>query len=91
MNIQLENVMSVYAGRPGCMCGCRGKHTYASKYVCEASKDRGYEVTPDEVSDRTIKIIVNKLAKNEDTEYDDGMFYLDTPTRSYVVYMKKEK
>jgi hypothetical protein len=23
----LENVEKVYSGRPGCMCGCRGRYT----------------------------------------------------------------
>jgi len=23
----LENVKTVYSGKPGCMCGCRGKYT----------------------------------------------------------------
>jgi hypothetical protein len=62
--ININNVMSVYSGKDGyCCCGCSGKHTYASKYCKIASEDRGYKVNEDEISDRTIKIIVNKMNK----------------------------
>lgn len=55
LSIQQDDVLSVYSGKPGCACGCRGKYSYASKLVAEASKNRGYKVTPDEVSDKNIK------------------------------------
>jgi len=62
--IKIDDVMSVYSGINGqCCCGCAGKHTYASKYQKIASKDRGYEVGDEEVSDRTVKLIVNKMNK----------------------------
>ena len=62
--IKIDDVMSVYSGENGhCCCGCAGKHTYASQYQKIASKDRGYEVGDEEVSDRTVKLIVNKMNK----------------------------
>lgn len=61
--INVNKVKSVYSGRPGCCCGCQGKHSYASATRIEAGKSRGYEVSDDEVSDRSVKMIVNKLNK----------------------------
>lgn len=29
--IELDKVTSVYSGKHGCACGCRGKYTYASQ------------------------------------------------------------
>jgi hypothetical protein len=60
--IDVTTIRQVYSGRNGaCCCGCAGKHTYSSTDVAGASKRRGYEVTPDEVSDRTVKMIVGKM------------------------------
>jgi len=57
--------MSVYSGINGkCCCGCAGKHTYASKHQKIASKDRGYKVGDEEVCDKTVKLIVNKMNKH---------------------------
>lgn len=62
--IKINDVMSVYSGINGqCCCGCAGKHTYASQHQKIASKNRGYEVDDEEVSDRTVKLIVNKMNK----------------------------
>lgn len=27
LNLKFENVARVYSGKPGCMCGCRGKYS----------------------------------------------------------------
>lgn len=68
--IKIENVMSVYSGTNGkCCCGCSGKHSYASAHRVVASKDRGYEVTDKDVSDRSVKLIVGKI--NRSTEPKD--------------------
>lgn len=84
--IDLQDVSSVYSGRPGCACGCRGKHTYASAH-------RGYPVTDNEVSDRTVKMMVNKMNKlisDPCNEIDYGGSYVacETCTRLYIVYLK---
>jgi len=94
--IDLQNVMSTYSGqRFKCACGCAGKHTYAKQYQELASKSRGYEVTDDEVSDRGVKIIVNKMNKliteGYQTEVYDDFISVDTDERVYVAYFRKDK
>lgn len=60
--IDLKQIQSVYSGKNGkCCCGCAGKHTYASAHRAAASKNRGYEITDNEISDRSVKLIVDKI------------------------------
>lgn len=95
----LENVVSVYSGKAySCACGCKGKHTYASAYVNMASAIRGYEVKPDEVNDRTVKMIFNKVfggkygpaLNNDDTNQNHDIYYLIKGNREYIIYFKKD-
>lgn len=63
INIDIKEVADVYSGKPGCMCGCLGKYSYASDWVVEGGLNRGYPVEQEDVSDRSIKIISGKLMK----------------------------
>ena len=90
--IDIKDVMQVYSGRNGrCCCGCSGKHTYASEYRKMASKHRGYPVTDDEVSDRTVKLIVGKLNKliaqgRSDYTRPDFVSAVSDTGRLYIAY-----
>jgi hypothetical protein len=79
--IDPSNVISVYSGRPGCMCGCKGKRRFASKLVAQAAKDRGYAIDADEISDLSIKRIVAKLNASPDTVIEGDGAFLETETR----------
>lgn len=81
--------MSVYSGAPGCCCGCRGNHRYASKHVEVAGKHRGYAVGPKEISDRSVAVIFNKVRKNADKlEFPDreDFFSVEIGGRLLIVY-----
>lgn len=89
--INVNAVGKVYSGRPGCMCGCRGKYTAATKHLEWANKDRGYPYlsAAGEVSDRSVAVIVNKMNKfAELLEWaDDGQYaYLELDGRIYCAY-----
>ena len=75
----LANVRKVYSGKPGCMCGCRGKYSYA-----QGCADSEY----DEVNERSVKIIFNKVMNDPKHKIEDGIAFVDTGTRSLVVYFK---
>jgi hypothetical protein len=63
--IELSNIESVYSGKAGlCACGCAGKYTFGTLHRELAQKRRGYSVDDDEVSDRTVKLVLNKIKKN---------------------------
>ena len=75
----LANVRKVYSGRHGCMCGCRGKYSYAA-----GCTDSEY----DEVNERSVKILFNKVMNNPARKIEDNIAFVDTDTRSLVVYFK---
>jgi len=52
---------SSYSGRVGCMCGCMGTYKYRASHDAKAS--RGYDLSPDEISDRAVNSKVNKLIR----------------------------
>ena len=75
----LANVKTVYSGKPGCMCGCRGKYSYAQG--CE----EGYD---DQVNERSVKILFNKVMNNPAHKVEDNCAFVETDTRNLVVYFK---
>ena len=75
----LANVQKVYSGKPGCMCGCRGKYSYAAG--CTESQ---YDV----VNERSVKILFNKVMNHPERTLEPGYAYVDTGTRNLVVYFK---
>lgn len=91
IQIDVKDVRSVYSGRPGCCCGCRGKHTYSSAHRAEAQENRGYEITDDEVNDKVVKLHVSRINKaiaagDPGVEFDENYACLETPTRWWIVY-----
>lgn len=89
------NVMSVYSGKAGkCYCGCSGNHRHASAHVVAASKDRGYEVTADEVNDRQVRkvtgILLENIKKGEHVEDFGSGVSIEVGPRVYIVYFVPE-
>lgn len=70
----LDNVTRVYNGRRGCMCGCKGSYD-----------------TPESNPSRS-RNLLNRVLKNPDTRYcrHSHSLYLDTDTRSTVVYLSAD-
>lgn len=92
MNLTTDNVLSVYSGKDGrCCCGCSGKHFYASAHVEAASKDRGYDVKPEEVSDKMIRKVIGILnaAKAEDVQRHAHFLATTIGERLYIAYFKR--
>jgi hypothetical protein len=89
--VVLEKVMSVYSGIDGkCCCGCSGKHTYASAHVRTGSRHRGYPVKDDEVNDRVVKRVVNKINRlidaGEPVSIDEDFVSAVVGRRVYIAY-----
>lgn len=84
-----DKILSVYSGKPGCMCGCRGKHYYNPTHREEASKKRGYAVEDGEISPRMIKRVLGILQKtSSQVEYGARWISSDVGGRRYVIYFK---
>jgi len=91
LNIKIDDVASVYSGKVNhCCCGCAGKHTVASKWRAYVGRDRGYEVRDEEVSDRTVKLILNKIAKVGPDQVNDDFVSAETDSRLYIAYLVKK-
>lgn len=88
--IKIEQVSSVYSGRDGkCCCGCSGKHRYASAHREWAGENRGYKVSDEDVSDRSVKLLVNKMNAHLGVAYCEGDHYvLVLGQRLYLAYLK---
>jgi hypothetical protein len=92
---KIENVQSVYSGRVAtCCCGCAGKHSYPESSRGRGKEIRGYDISDDEISDRSVKTIFNKVFGGKYGEHDvvrknnGDVIYcsVDTDTRTYIVY-----
>jgi hypothetical protein len=86
--MDISNITRVYNGKIGCMCGCLGKYTVNPEYREQVGRDRGYDVSDDEVSERTIKIIAKKVLSNPDVVYE-GNYAFVRSNRMQVVYFKE--
>ena len=87
MIADVTQVRSVYSGSSGCCsCGCKGKYTYASQYQTDSEKSIGYPLSDDQINDRTIKTIFNRVAKNPNHVDDGNLSYLDNGQRIWIVY-----
>ena len=86
--IDADKVVNVYSGRQGCMCGCLGKYSYASRY--QADRQVAGAVADDEVSDRSVRVIVGKLNRNPNTKVEDGVAWEDVNGRRLAAYLTTE-
>lgn len=96
--VQIADVRSVYSGKPGCMCGCRGKHSYAGAHREEAGQNRGYAVSDDEVNNaqvtRVLRAVQGALAGRGRVdvarlEGSEVHFFAEVGGREMVVYLTK--
>jgi len=90
----LADVIQVYSGRANaCCCGCSGKHTVASAHRAEAARRCGYAVADEDVSDRTVKLIYNKVAKAAEAGVEfictgeSNCWSVDVGSRTYCLYI----
>lgn len=90
--LQPHQILSVYSGKPGCCCGCLGKHTYNPQHQTLGTEKRGYTVTDEECSARSIAIMLGKAKANAaHVLYDGGLraphLYWETETRTCILYL----
>lgn len=77
------NVYKVYSGKMGCMCGCLGKYSYTANGA--VNHGPGYDVS-DKVSERSVKIIANKVLRNSNKKIEDGIAYVEQNGRILAAY-----
>lgn len=81
----MENVYKVYSGKAGrCACGCSGKYSYTAEGAVKHNP--GYEPN---ISERSVKIIANKVLRNSNKIVEDGFAYVEQNGRILVAYFSK--
>lgn len=87
-----DMVLYTYSGRAGCACGCRGTYKYNPAHQDEASAQRGYRVTNEELSRVAVQRGVTRIqcAPAGDVEMLDGhLLSLDLPNgRTFVLRLR---
>jgi len=90
--MDISNIIKVYNGKCGCMCGCNGKYSYVKANQDVGSKDRGYEVRDSECNDRSVKIIAKKVLSNPNVKFEDRWAFVEDrkANKNQVVYFVDE-
>jgi hypothetical protein len=65
------------------MCGCLGKYSYTADGA--VNHGPGYDVS-DKVSERSVKIIANKVLRNSNKKIEDGIAYVEQNGRILAAY-----
>lgn len=88
-DLTCENILSVYSGKPGCCCGCKGTHYANPDHRAEAEKERGYAYDDKHVSQRmTEKVLGIIKAQATEEDYNSSHIAVETDTRLYIVYLR---
>ena len=89
--VTISQVRSAYTGKVDrCCCGCSGTHVYNERNRAKAAKWRGYEVSDDEVNDKKVERILNKIKKDPNSSVQGDFISLETERKLYIVYLLEE-
>ena len=72
--VDISNIVKVYNGRIGCMCGCLGKYSYTAMGAQDHSP--GYDVTS-AVNERSVRIIAKKVLTNPNVRYENEYAFVE--------------
>ena len=72
--LNIDNIVKVYNGRIGCMCGCLGKYSYTAEGA--ANHSPGYDVTS-AVNERSVRIIARKVLTNPNVRYENEYAFVE--------------
>ena len=75
--LNLNNILKVYNGKVGCMCGCNGYYRVPAVNKDLAGKERGYAYSDEDVSDRSVKIIAKKVLSNPKVKFEGNFAYVE--------------
>ena len=92
MSLNLNKILKVYNGKIGCMCGCNGYYKVPTCNKDLAGKERGYDYSDKDVSDRSVKIIAKKVLSNPNVVFEDNYAYVEdhsTNKMQMVVFVKE--
>jgi len=77
--MDITNIVKVYNGRCGCMCGCLGKYSYTAKGAVDHSP--GYDVS-DSVNERSVRIMAKKILANPKVKFENNYAFVEDRERN---------
>jgi hypothetical protein len=77
--MDISNVVKVYNGKMGCMCGCKGKYSYTANGA--ENHGPGYDVS-DRVNERSVKLIARKVLANPNANRTESPNYVFVEDRA---------
>ena len=91
-DVEPEQLMKVYSGKPGCGCGCRGIYRINPAMVEAATKERGYEYSEEEINFTTVKRVLKTMqARADEVKVDTGedmvIYAIEDDKRYYWAYL----
>ena len=86
--MDINNIVKVYSGKMGCMCGCNGKYSYTADGAVDYSP--GYDVS-DSVNERSVRIIAGKVLNNPNVIFEGDYAFVEDRDRNrmQMVVFKK--
>lgn len=93
--LTVNDILKVYSGKHGCMCGCNGKYYVNPDHRAEADKARGYAYDDEDMSMRMVKRVLKlmnefpRVDMPERGTYDWFSMPEDTE-RNYTIYLTEE-
>ena len=77
--LNVSNIVKVYNGRCGCMCGCNGKYSYTA----DGAKNHGpgYDVS-NSVNERSVLIMAKKILANPNVQYEGDYAFVEDRKRN---------
>jgi hypothetical protein len=84
----LSDIVRVYRGRSGCMCGCRGKYIFAKAYAHLSKGMTGYEADPEDISDRKVKNVYKFFLENRKdfTLFEEGAYFYEEDRKVIAIW-----
>ena len=84
----LSDIVRVYRGRPGCMCGCKGKYSFAKAYAHLSKSMTGYDADPEDVSDRKVKNVYKFFLENRKdfTLFGAGAYFYEMDGKVIAIW-----
>ena len=87
--LNIDNIVKVYNGRIGCMCGCLGKYSYTADGA--ENHGPGYDVT-DAVNERSVRIMARKILANPNVKFENEYAFVEDrkSNRMQMVVFKEQ-
>lgn len=89
----VADVVTSYTGKAsGCRCGCRGTYRCTEANREMNAQRRGYAVSDDEVSDRSVAMVFNRVKHHHSffpVEVEDDFAEVQVGNRCAAVYFVK--